>query len=117
MQEAVLGKPGVSKLASGKGVKDDDHAVFHDSRGAFNPVTSGTSARLRPRAFDSTQLLTNASTAMLAPKFRALRKAVYCSSQNFRISFNSTARSSSSRSRQTALLMTPRQLMAYTHTM
>lgn len=46
MQECVLGQPGVSKLASGKKVSDDDHQVFHDSRNAFHPVTNGTSARL-----------------------------------------------------------------------
>lgn len=46
MQEAILGQPGVSKLESGRRVKDKDHRVFHDSRNVFNPVTSGSSARL-----------------------------------------------------------------------
>ena len=46
MHEAVLGDPGVSKLAAGQNVKKSDHNVFHDSRGKFNPVTKGSVDRL-----------------------------------------------------------------------
>jgi hypothetical protein len=46
MTESVIGEVGLEKLKSGKGITDDDHDVFHDSRSPFNSVTKGSIDRL-----------------------------------------------------------------------
>ena len=46
MIESALGKKGMGKLKRGERLEDRDHKVFHDSRSAFNPVSSGSVERL-----------------------------------------------------------------------
>jgi hypothetical protein len=46
MIESKLGNRGMSKLMRGDQLEDIDHEVFHPSRSAFNPVSSGSIERL-----------------------------------------------------------------------
>ena len=46
MIESTLGRKGMDKLERGERIGDADHRVFHPSRSAFNPVTSGSIGNL-----------------------------------------------------------------------